>query len=188
MVSIKAGDFPLDNFEDLAWKQILCHCPYIWECRNIWPSFCIQYTTNLTYIISPYTFLVSVYKIWFGYSLYGKAGYHHKKTYEPAHDKTNKMACAPSEDSDQPGHPPSLIRVFAICVKKAWVLSYPLSTLQRLWSDCADAQADLILCWVHLPFCWFCRVLAHMILSQYQVSSMILYHNNFTLLGFLNFP
>ena len=25
------------------------------------------------------------------------------------HDKTYKMACAPSEDSDQPGHPPSLI-------------------------------------------------------------------------------
>ena len=25
------------------------------------------------------------------------------------HDKTNKMACAPSEDSDQPGHPHSLI-------------------------------------------------------------------------------
>ena len=23
---------------------------------------------------------------------------------EPAHDKTNKMTCAPSEDSDQPGH------------------------------------------------------------------------------------
>ena len=32
------------------------------------------------------------------------------------HDKTNKMACAPSEDSDQPGpgHQPSLIRVFAV--------------------------------------------------------------------------
>ena len=28
---------------------------------------------------------------------------------EPRHDKTNKMACAPSEDLDQPGHPPSLI-------------------------------------------------------------------------------
>ena len=26
---------------------------------------------------------------------------------EPAHDKTYKMACAPSEDSDQPGHLPS---------------------------------------------------------------------------------
>ena len=35
-------------------------------------------------------------------------------TYEPPHDKTNKMTCAPSEDSDQPGHPPSLIRVFAV--------------------------------------------------------------------------
>ena len=23
--------------------------------------------------------------------------------YEPPHDKTNKIACAPSEDSDQPG-------------------------------------------------------------------------------------
>ena len=30
-------------------------------------------------------------------------------TIEPPHDKTNKMACAPSEDSDQPRHPPSLI-------------------------------------------------------------------------------
>ena len=35
--------------------------------------------------------------------------------------------CAPSEDSDQPGHPPSLIRVFAVRLKKAWVLRYPLS-------------------------------------------------------------
>ena len=29
--------------------------------------------------------------------------------FEPPHDKTNKMACAPSSDSDQPGHLPSLI-------------------------------------------------------------------------------
>ena len=42
--------------------------------------------------------------------------------YEAPHDKTNKMACAPSEESDQPGHPPSLIRVFAVRMKKAWVL------------------------------------------------------------------
>ena len=33
---------------------------------------------------------------------------------EPPHDKTKKMACAPGEDSDQPGHPSSLIRVFAM--------------------------------------------------------------------------
>ena len=43
-------------------------------------------------------------------------------------DMTNQQnACAPSEDSDQPGHPPSLIRVFAFRIKKALVLSYPLS-------------------------------------------------------------
>ena len=53
--------------------------------------------------------------------------------------------CVPSVDSDQPGHPPSLIRVFAVRMKKSWVLSYPLSTQRRLWSDWADAQADLSL-------------------------------------------
>ena len=29
-------------------------------------------------------------------------------TFEPQHDKTNKMACVPSENSDQPEHPPNL--------------------------------------------------------------------------------
>ena len=51
---------------------------------------------------------------------------------KPPHDKTHKMACAPSEDSDQPAHPPSLIRVFAVRMKKAWVLNYPLSAQRRL--------------------------------------------------------
>ena len=30
----------------------------------------------------------------------------HCEKIEPSHDKTYKMACAPSEDSDQPGHRP----------------------------------------------------------------------------------
>ena len=60
--------------------------------------------------------------------------------------------CAPSHASDQPRHPPSLIRVFAVCKKKAWVLSFPLSAQRRLWSDWADAQADLSLCWAHSHF------------------------------------
>ena len=47
--------------------------------------------------------------------------------YESPRGKTNKMTCAPSEDSDQPGHPSSLIRVFAVRMKKLWVLSYPQS-------------------------------------------------------------
>ena len=63
--------------------------------------------------------------------------------------------CAPSEDSDQPGHPPSLIRVFAVRMKKPWILSYPMSAQRRLWSDWADAQADLSLRWAHTHFVGF---------------------------------
>ena len=92
--------------------------------------------------------------------------------YEPPLDKTNKMTvCSAktqicsvwteslllawrklgslatrwvhSEDSDQTGQMPRLIRVFAVRMKKAWFLSYPLSAqwwLIRLgrcpdWSD-----------------------------------------------------
>ena len=61
------------------------------------------------------------------------------------------MACAPST-SDQPGHPPGLIRVFAVRMKKAWVLSYPLNAEQRLirlgvcpgWSE-SSLGAQIIL-------------------------------------------
>ena len=64
---------------------------------------------------------------------------------ELPHDKTNKMACVPSNDSDQPGHLPSLIRVIAVHMKNAWVLSYPLSAQLRLWSDwVADLSLSLV--------------------------------------------
>ena len=72
------------------------------------------------------------------------------------------MSCVPSEDSDQPGHLPSLIRVFAVRMKKAWVLSYPLITQGRLLLDWVDALADLSLYWAHLPFCRLCHALAHL--------------------------
>ena len=39
--------------------------------------------------------------------------------------------------------------------KKTWVLSYPLKAQRRLWSDWADAQADLSLCWAHSHFVGF---------------------------------
>ena len=45
--------------------------------------------------------------------------------------------------------------VFAVRMKKAWVLSYPLSAQRRLWSDWADAQADLSLRWSHSHFVGF---------------------------------
>ena len=50
-------------------------------------------------------------------------------------------------------------------MKKAWVLSYPLSAQWRLWSDWADAQADLSSLGAH-SFCWFCHVVAHIYLQH----------------------
>ena len=73
----------------------------------------------------------------------------------PRQNKQND--CAPSEGSDQPGHLPSLIRVFAVRMKKSWVLSYPFCAQRRLWSDWTDAQADQSLRWAHMPFRWFCH-------------------------------
>ena len=79
---------------------------------------------------------------------------------EPPHDKTNKTTCAPSEDSDQAGHPPSLIRVFAVLMSNHWALNYLLRAQWRLWSDWAEVQSDLSLRWAHMSFCWFCRAAA----------------------------
>ena len=69
--------------------------------------------------------------------------------------QNQQCGCAPRKDSDQPGHPPSLIRVFAVRMKIAWVLSYPLSAQRRLWSDWTHAQADLSICWSHTHFVGF---------------------------------
>ena len=76
--------------------------------------------------------------------------------YEPPQDKTNKMTCAPNEDSDQPGHLPSLIRVIAVPMKKAWVLSNPFSTQRGLW--CPGWSESLL---GAQSFCWFCHEAAH---------------------------
>ena len=79
----------------------------------------------------------------------------HVSCYEPPHDKTDKMACAPNDDSDQPGNPPSLIRVFAVCSMGSLGPKLFSCWYRRLWSDWADAQADLSLLWAHIPFRWF---------------------------------
>ena len=56
----------------------------------------------------------------------------------------------------------TMIRVFAVCMKKPWVLSYPLSTQRRLirlggfpgWSESSLGAHS---------FCWFCPVAAEFI-------------------------
>ena len=75
--------------------------------------------------------------------------------FEPQNGKTNKMTCAPSEDSDQPGHPPSLISVFT--VRSVGSEGPKLSSCgqRRLCPDWADAKADLSLRCAHSHFVGF---------------------------------
>ena len=90
--------------------------------------------SNIHHITRPVQTLIFIFYIW------------------AATWQNRQSDCAPSEDSDQPGHPPSLIRVFAVRMEKALVLNYPLSAQRRLWSDWVDAQADLSLRWAHSHF------------------------------------
>ena len=77
--------------------------PTMWLCaqrrpRSAWDSFSASVSV-LVLLSSHHLCFISVLN--FG-------------LFEPPHDKTNEMACAPSEDSDQHWHPLSLIRVFAV--------------------------------------------------------------------------
>ena len=93
-----------------------------------------------------------------------------------------------SEDSDQPGHPPSLIRVFAVCLMGSYGPKLSSCGQWRLWSDWADVQADLSLRWVHMPVYWFCHEAAHIWLGKggtylyrtFPVFYMFDSKNNFT--------
>ena len=70
------------------------------------------------------------------------------------HDKTKNMLVRPAKTQISLGIRP-VWSVFAVRMKKAWILSYPLSAHRRLWSDWADAQADLSLRWAHTHFVGF---------------------------------
>ena len=65
--------------------------------------------------------------------------------------------CVPWEDSDQPGHPPSLIRVFAVHSMGSWGPKLSSCGQRRLWSDWASPQSDLSLRWVHSHFVGFLK-------------------------------
>ena len=108
--------------------------------------------------------------VWSGSTLFAKTFLYQKLltiivvhiNFEPPHDKTNKMACAPSKDSDQPGHSPCLI---SLCSRheKTWVLSHlfehTAKTLIRL-GGCPRWYESLL---GTQSFCWFCHEVAHTI-------------------------
>ena len=75
--------------------------------------------------------------------------------------KRYKLAFAYIEDSDQPAHPRSLIRVFDVrCMGSQWS-NVSSDRKLRLWSDCADAQTDLNLLCTHMPTCTLNWLPAH---------------------------
>ena len=63
---------------------------------------------------------------------------------EPRHDKTNKVTVRPAKT-----------QIFAVRMKKHWVLRYTLSAQRIFWPDWADAQADLSLRLAHNHFVGF---------------------------------
>ena len=82
---------------------------------------------------------------------------------EQEHDKSNKMMCPMK--TDQPGHLPSLIRVFAVSLKK--ICGY-LITIWAYSEGSDQIGQTLILMWVFAmhkdlrSFCWFCLALAQL--------------------------
>ena len=66
-----------------------------------------------------------------------------------------------SVDSEVPVQPPFKLRTSKWCSVSSLSLIESSSDKQRLWSDCAYAQADLRLCWSHIPHCWKSHATAH---------------------------
>ena len=91
----------------------------------------------------------------------------HESSNEPWHDSNNEpwrdfQQCGilPSEDSDGSVQILFKLRNSKWCSVSSLTLIEYSSDKQRLWSDCTYAQADLRLCWSHIPHCWKSHVAA----------------------------
>ena len=87
--------------------------------------------------------------------------------YEPAHDKTYNKTCATSNDSGQPVYPPTMARVLVYPSSDSLAALERTCDQRRLWSDCADAQADLSLRCPHKSYRRFCRMLTHILMPYH---------------------
>ena len=83
--------------------------------------------------------------------------------YEPRHDKT-KMSVRPAKTQISLGTRP-VWSVFAVRMKKPWILSYPLNAQRRLiklsgcpgWSESSLGAHS---------FCWFCHIVADIFIHK----------------------
>ena len=65
-------------------------------------------------------------------------------------EKIGLQTYASSKASGEPAHPRSLVRSFAVYLKIYQGLLFIKSKQQSFWRDCADAQAPLKLCCLHM--------------------------------------
>ena len=89
--------------------------------------------------------------------------------FEPPHVKTNKMTCAPSEDSDQPGHQ-------SLRCSHEETLDPQLHN-QRTAKTNQTGRMSRLICLhrAHISFCWFCNEAAHLLcccVSSYRSSQL----------------
>ena len=75
--------------------------------------------------------------------------------------KSYNKTCVTSKDSDKPVHPPSLAKVLVYLFLDSLKAVEGTRYQRRLWSNCANVQADLSLRWSHKSYCRFYRVLGH---------------------------
>ena len=71
--------------------------------------------------------------------------------FEPRHMISNNVAFFKIVDSVEPVKPTVMLINSKCCSFGSFLLIEYASDLQRLGSDCAFAQADLRLCWSHIP-------------------------------------
>ena len=79
-----------------------------------------------------------------------------------------------SVDTDEPVQPPFKLRNSKYCSVSSLTLIKYSSDRQRLWSDCAYAQADLRLYWSHTPHCWKSHVAAKIYRLYKEMSVKVL--------------
>ena len=100
--------------------------------------------------------------VWvFLYWLWHKGLFRVAHEYEPQLQKTYLLKSARSEDSDQPAHLRSLIWIFTGRSLGSQGCKVSSCGQRRLWSDCADAQADQSLRWTHMSEGTFFDIVAH---------------------------
>ena len=93
-----------------------------------------------------------------------------EKTKNHRHEKATKYYIwATAWQNQLNGHLPSLIRVFAVCMKKPWVISFQLSAQWILWSDCMVFAGWSVFTWhtghfVGIVMLWL-KVYKHILLK-----------------------